>query len=57
MGALIAILRCAVTVLAFWSLGAVIAAFPVAAVFRMQARAERIWRELERRRAWREAAG
>lgn len=53
----ITFLRTITAVLALWSLAAVIAAVPVAALFRLQARADRIWRALERRRLWREASG
>ena len=53
---LLAVVRCVTAVLAFWSIASVIVAVPVAALFRVQARAERIWRELERRRIWRDAA-
>jgi hypothetical protein len=41
-------------VLAMWSLVSVIVAVPVAALFRMQARADRLWQEADRRRAWQE---
>jgi hypothetical protein len=54
--ALLALMRCVTTVLALWSVASVIVAVPVAALFRTQARAERIWEELERRRAWRKLA-
>ncbi len=49
------VLRLASLVLALWSITSVIVAVPVAALFRVQSRAERIWHELDRRRAWREA--
>ncbi len=49
------VLRCATLILGFWSITSVIVAVPVAALFRVQARADRIWHELNRRRAWREA--
>ena len=52
---MLAVLRCVTTVLALWSVASVIVALPVAALFRLQARAERMWRELARREAWREA--
>jgi len=49
------VLRCATLILGLWSITSVIVAVPVAALFRVQARAERTWHELNRRRAWREA--
>ena len=49
------VLRCATLILGLWSITSVIVAVPVAALFRVQARADRIWHELNRRRAWREA--
>ena len=52
---LLDLLRCATLVIALWSITSVIIAVPVAALFRVQARSERIWHELARRRAWREA--
>lgn len=45
----------AALVLAIWSAASVIVSVPVAAVFRMQARWDRLWEEAERRRAWLEA--
>jgi len=48
--------RGATLVIVLWSVIAVIVALPVAALFRVQARSERTWQELARRRAWREAA-
>ncbi len=48
-------LRLATLVLALWSVTSVIVAVPVAALFRVQARVDRLWHELDRRRAWREA--
>jgi len=51
---LIGVLRCVTEILAVWSIASVIVAVPVAALFRVQARTERIWQELSRRRAWRE---
>lgn len=48
-------LRCATLILGLWSVTSAIVAVPVAALFRVQARAERIWHELDRRRAWRQA--
>jgi hypothetical protein len=53
VGSALALLRCVTTVLALWSIASVLVALPVAALFRLQARAERLWRELERRQAWR----
>lgn len=47
-------LCCVTQILAVWSIASVIVAVPVAALFRVQARTERIWQELSRRRAWRE---
>lgn len=52
--ALGSLLRCAMAVLALWSLVSVIVAVPVAALFRMQARADRLWQEADRRRTWQE---
>jgi hypothetical protein len=52
--ALLGLLRCGAIVLTLWSVASVIVAVPVAALFRVQARAERIWQELQRRRAWRD---
>jgi hypothetical protein len=49
------LLRCATAILGLWSITSVIVAVPVAALFRVQARAERNWHELDRRRAWRDA--
>ncbi len=49
------LLRYASLVLGLWSITSVIVAVPVAALFRVQARADRLWHELDRRRAWREA--
>jgi hypothetical protein len=53
--ALVASLRCALLVLGAWSVTSVIVAVPVAAMFRVQARADRVWRQDQRRRAWRAA--
>lgn len=55
MGELLELLRCATLVVTLWSITSVIVAVPVAALFRVQARSERLWHEVERRRAWREA--
>ncbi len=57
VGFALALVRCVTTVLAFWSVASVLVAVPVAALFRVQARAERIWRELDRRRAWHKTTG
>lgn len=52
---LIGVLRCVTGILAVWSIASVVVAVPVAALFRVQAHTERVWQELSRRRAWREA--
>ncbi len=49
-------LRGAALLVTLWSVTSVIVAVPVAALFRVQARTERDCQQLERRRAWREAA-
>ncbi len=54
-GVLLAVLRFALLVLGLWSITSVIVAVPVSALFRVQERTDRLWHELERRRAWREA--
>jgi hypothetical protein len=54
MDAVLEVLRSVVLIAVCWSVTSVIVAVPVAALFRVQARTERIWQQLERRRAWRE---
>ncbi|HYD39356.1 MAG TPA: hypothetical protein VEB43_00875 [Anaeromyxobacter sp.] len=49
------ILRIATAILGVWSAISVLVAFPVAALFRAQARREVLWRQAERRRVWIEA--
>ncbi|HET6412807.1 MAG TPA: hypothetical protein VFG53_12165 [Anaeromyxobacter sp.] len=50
-----ALLRIVLVVVGIWSLVAVLLAVPVAAVFRLQGRINRLWRQVERRSAWLEA--
>ncbi len=50
------ILRVATAILGIWTALSVLVAFPVAALFRAQARREVLWRRAERRRVWLEAA-
>lgn len=52
---LIDVLRLATLIVGLWSVTSVIVAVPVAALFRVQARVDRLWHELDRRKAWREA--
>lgn len=54
MDAVLEVLRSAALIAVCWSVTSVIVALPVAALFRVQERTERIWNQLERRRAWRE---
>lgn len=54
MDAVLEVLRSAGLIAVGWSVTSVIVAVPVAALFRVQARTERIWQQLDRRRAWRE---
>jgi hypothetical protein len=49
------ILNLATAILGVWTAVSVLIAFPVAAVFRAQARREVLWRQAERRRVWIEA--
>ena len=56
MDSVASILRVAITVLGLWTLASVLVAFPMAALFRAQARREVRWRQAERRRLWLEAA-
>lgn len=53
--ALFGVLRSAILILGLWSMASLIVAVALAALFRVQARADRSWHELHRRRAWREA--
>ncbi len=49
------ILCMATAILGIWTVVSVVATFPVAALFRAQARREVLWRRAERRRVWIEA--
>ena len=50
-----ALLRIVLVVVGIWSLVAVLLAVPVAALFRLQGRINRLWRQIERRGSWLEA--
>jgi hypothetical protein len=56
MDGLTDILCIALEVLGLWTLASVLAAIPVAALFRAQARRDVLVRQAERRRTWLESA-